>query len=168
MGTKKTSELLKECMSDALIRLMGERDYESITVNEIAETAGVNRSTWFRNFTGKSEALTFKLVQLWKRFASEHGMKEHHRFTVENAVEFFRYNYENRNLIKRIFDADMQSAVYDAFSRVIMSQFAPNTRENYQNRFLSYGLFGLLTEWVKRGFRETPEEMVSLFNGMMN
>ena len=26
----------------------------------------------------------------------------------------------------------------------------------------SYGLFGLLDEWIKRDFQETPEEMVDI------
>ena len=40
-------------MSDALLKLMKEKDYEEITINEIAALAGVNRSTWFRNFASK-------------------------------------------------------------------------------------------------------------------
>ena len=63
----KTTEFLKECLSDALIRLMREKKIEKISVKEIADTAGVGRATWFRNYTSKSEALTFKLVQVWNR-----------------------------------------------------------------------------------------------------
>lgn len=34
--------------------------------------------------------------------------------------------------------------------------------ELYRNRFLSYGLFGLLDEWIKRGYRESPKEMAQM------
>lgn len=69
MGTNiKATQFLKECMADALIKYMSEKDFSKITVNEIAESAGVNRSTWFRNFESKTDALTFKLVQLWNRY----------------------------------------------------------------------------------------------------
>ena len=37
----KTTEFLKECLSDALIRLMREKDFEKIFIKEIADTAGV-------------------------------------------------------------------------------------------------------------------------------
>ena len=47
---------LKECMSDALLALMSRKPLAKITVDEIAATAGVNRSTWFRNFGSKEEA----------------------------------------------------------------------------------------------------------------
>ena len=56
----KTTEYLKECMADALLRAMKEKPIFKITVNEITENAGVNRSTWFRNFSVKNEAITFK------------------------------------------------------------------------------------------------------------
>ena len=44
----KTTEFLKECLSDALIQLMREKDFEKISIKEIADTAGVGRATWFR------------------------------------------------------------------------------------------------------------------------
>ena len=47
---------LKECMSDALLALMSRKSLAKITVDEIAATAGANRSTWFRNFGSKEEA----------------------------------------------------------------------------------------------------------------
>lgn len=52
----KTTEFLKECLSDALIRLMREKGFDKISIKEIADTAGVGRATWFRNYTSKSEA----------------------------------------------------------------------------------------------------------------
>ena len=75
-ASPRTSDLLKECMADALLRAMKEKSFEKITVTEITEAAGVNRSTWFRNFESKDEALTFKLVLLWYQWAGEHGMRD--------------------------------------------------------------------------------------------
>lgn len=49
----KATDFLKECMADALIQKMQEKPFEKVTVNEIADLAGVNRSTWFRNFKTK-------------------------------------------------------------------------------------------------------------------
>ena len=51
---------------------MREKPFEKISIKEIAETAGVGRATWFRNYSEKKEALTFKLVISWRRWAEEH------------------------------------------------------------------------------------------------
>lgn len=159
----KTTEFLKECLSDALIQLMREKDFEKISIKEIADTAGVGRATWFRNYTSKNEALTFKFVQVWNRWADEHAIAVRDRFDLANAKNFFQFNYEIKHILEIVYTSNMQSAIYDAFYQVMMPQYGANTKECYQARFYSYGLFGLLDEWIKRGFKESVEEMVIFF-----
>ena len=159
----KTTEFLKECLSDALIQLMREKDFEKISIKEIADTAGVGRATWFRTYTSKNEALTFKFVQVWNRWADEHAIAVRDRFDLANAKNFFQFNYEIKHILEIVYTSNMQSAIYDAFYQVMMPQYGANAKECYQARFYSYGLFGLLDEWIKRGFKESVEEMVIFF-----
>ena len=159
----KTTEFLKECLSDALIQLMREKDFEKISIKEIADTAGVGSATWFRNYTSKNEALTFKFVQVWNRWADEHAIAVRDRFDLANAKNFFQFNYEIKHILEIVYTSNMQSAIYDAFYQVMMPQYGANAKECYQARFYSYGLFGLLDEWIKRGFKESVEEMVIFF-----
>ena len=168
MGSSpKTTDFLKECMADALLQAMQEKPFSKITVNEIADAAGVNRSTWFRNFRDKNEAITFKLIRLWHRWADEHGMKERRRYTLENAEDFFAFNYSIKDLLSEIYREERQACVYNAFYQVMMPQYGADPAECYEARFYSYGLFGFLDEWIKRGFYETPEQMTELFRKMM-
>lgn len=160
-GTK-TTEFLKECMADALLRLMREMPVEKISITQITEKAGVGRATWFRNFTSKNEAVTFKLIRLWDKWAEEHELFERHRYTLDNAVTFFEFNYSIQNILDTIYRAGLQSAVYDSFYQVMSQQFDETADECYQIRFYSYGLFGLLDEWVKRKYCESPQEMAEI------
>lgn len=169
MGSNaKTTEFLKECMADALIRSMQQKTFAKITVDEIAQAAGVHRSTWFRNFSSKNEAITYKLMKLWYHWADEHNLAIRNRYTADNAFDFFQFNYENRHILEIICKADLQPSLYNAFYHIMMPQCGANVEECYKSSFFSYGLFGLLDEWIKRGFHETPEEMTSLFLRMMN
>ena len=168
MGSSpKTTDFLKVCMADALLQAMKEKPFSKITINEIADAAGVNRSTWFRNFSDKHEAITFKLVRLWYRWADEHGMKERRRYTLENAADFFAFNDSIRELLSLIYREELQSCVYNAFYEVMMPQYGADPAECYEARFYSYGLFGFLDEWIRRGFYETPEQITELFQKMM-
>ena len=92
-ASPKTTDFLKECMADAILQAMREKPFSKITIQEIAEMAGVNRSTWFRNFGDKNEAISFKLIRLWNRWADEHGLKERRRYTLDNAEDFFAFNF---------------------------------------------------------------------------
>ena len=151
-----------------MIKLMREKPFEKISIQEIAEKSGVGRATWFRNYNGKNEALTFKLIVLWNRWSDEHNISVRDRFTLKNSKDFFGFNFEIRSIVQAIYSANMQSAVYDAFYQVMMPQYGANAEECYKARFYSYGLFGLLDEWVKRGFKETPDEMVRIFYTVMD
>ena len=163
-GNVKTTMFLKECLADALIKLLHQKPMEKITIPEIAETAAVGRTTYFRNFTTKNEMLTFKLVRLWNRWSEEHGVIERKRFTLDNAFDFFSFNYSIKNLLELIYRRNLQSTVYDAFYEVMMPQYGTNAFECYESRFYSYALFGLLDEWIKRGFYESVEQMAENVN----
>lgn len=163
----KTTVFLKECMADSLLKLMKTTPFEKITVPQITELAGVGRTTWFRNFTSKNEAVTFRLVRHWERWAEEHELSERRRYTIENIETFFEYNFFIRNTLNVIYNAGVQPAVYDAFYQVMVPQFGANAEECYQSRFYSYGLFGLLDEWIKREFFESPLEMANMFRRMV-
>ena len=165
--TAKTTAFLKECLSDSLLKLMGQKPFAKITVDEIALEAGVNRSTWFRNYSSKTDALAFKLEQQWRRWSGERELPEYGRFTLDNAADFFRFSYDNRQILTAIWDAGLYPPVYEAFYRIMKPHFGDGSYDGYQSRFFSYGLFGLLTEWIKRDFRESPEEMFRLFQHMI-
>ena len=166
-ASPKTTDFLKECMADAILQAMREKPFSKITIQEIAEMAGVNRSTWFRNFSDKNEAISFKLIRLWNRWADEHGLKERRRYSLDNAEDFFAFNFSIRDILSEIYREELQACVYNAFYQVMMPQCGADPAACYEERFYSYGLFGFLNEWIKRGFHETPEQITELFRRMM-
>ncbi len=165
---RATTLFLKECMADSLLKLMRKKDYSKITINEICIGANVNRSTWFRNFKTKNEALTFKLVYAWSRWADEHGIEQSHSYTADTAPDFFKFNFENRDILRTICEANLHAVIYKAFYEIVMPPYDAETQECYTNRFLATGIFGMLTEWIKREFKETPEEMADLFGKIIS
>ena len=167
-GNAKTTEFLKECMADALIKILKTKPIEKISVPEIVEAANVGRTTYFRNFTTKNEVLTFKIVRLWDRWAEEHEVIERKKFALDNAVDFFSFNYSIKDLLELIYRRNLQSTVYDAFYEVMMPQYGTNAFECYESRFYSYALFGLLDEWIKRGFYESVEQMADIIYNICN
>lgn len=160
MRRKNTSTVfLKECIGDALIRLMEEKPFEKITITEMTVLAGVGRATYFRNFSSKSDVLVFKLISMWDQFAQEHGLTQSCKYSMDSAEYLFEFSFQIRDLQKLIYNANLQSALYDAFYQVMVPPDGASTISLYRNRFFSYGLFGLLDEWIRRGYRESPKEM---------
>ncbi len=158
-GNAKTTEFLKECLADALIKLLKKKPIEKISVPEIVATAQVGRTTYFRNFSNKQEAITFKLIKLWERWTEEHDVAERKNFAPENGLTFFEYNYSIKDLLALLYERGLQTAIYNSFHEIMTPQDSENALECYEGSFYSHGLFGLLDVWIRRGFRETPREM---------
>ena len=155
----KTTMFLKECLADALIKLLETKPIEKITIPEIAQLAGVGRTTYFRNFSSKEEMLTFKIIRLWERWAEEHKLKIRRAFSYDNALTFFEFNYSIRSFLLLLYRRDLQSAIFMSFHSYMQPSSDPDSGGRYMLGFYSYGLFGLLEEWVRGGFAETPEQM---------
>ena len=164
---KNNTDFLKECMADALIELMKNDSVEKITVIQITNKAGVGRATWFRHFDSKNEALTFKLVKLWYDWTYEHGMDKTKKYTANNALDFFVFSFNTKELFNLIYKNKLQSVIYDAFYQIVIPQHRDDPIECYKSRFISHGLFGLLDEWIKRDYKESPPEMSELFHNSL-
>ncbi len=158
VNPQKTA-FLKECLADALIKLLETKPVEKITIPEIAVLAGVGRTTYFRNFGSKEEMLSFKLILLWERWAEEHRVEKKKHFNTENALVFFRFNHHIRPLLELLYRQNLQSVIFRSFYDYMMPKDSADPFECYKSSFYSYGLFGLLDEWITHGFRETPEQM---------
>ncbi len=155
----KTTAFLKECLADALIKLLETKPMEKITITEIAKLAGVGRTTYFRNFKSKEEMLFFKLILLWERWVEEHSIEKEKYFNAGNTLTFFQFNYSIRPLLELMYSRNLQSALFRSFYNDLMPKNSLLPIDRYESSFYLYGLFGLLDEWITRGFKETPEQM---------
>lgn len=161
---KSNTEFLKDCMANALIELLKEKPIDKISVTDITDKAGVGRATWFRNFSSKAEAISYKLISLWYEWCNATGIPKEQRYTIDNARDFFDFSLECKDLYNLIYSQNLQNTIYDAFYAVIIKQQRTTQEEYYQSRFLSYGVFGIVDEWVKRNYKEKPEEIANIIN----
>ena len=160
-GNAKTTQFLKECMADALIQLLKEKPLEKITVPEITNLAGVGRATYFRHFSKKEDLLVFKLVLLQKRWQEENVPKDLPQNEMDGMYHFFRFHTGIRDLIKIIYERDLQFTVYQSFYQTLIPQYEDRLL-SYKSRFFSYAVLGIVDEWVKNDFHESPEELTEL------
>ena len=58
------SELIKEYMVEALLLLMEKKSFEKITIGEITNKAGVNRSSYYRHFNMKEDLLRWYFYKI--------------------------------------------------------------------------------------------------------
>ena len=156
---RKTTDFLKECMGDALLQLMGEKDYARITVDEITAAAGVGRATWFRNFTSKDEAVAFKLNLLWARWKAECEEASGAPITWDNSEFFFQYFLHYRAMYSKLYKAGLRHIIISGFIENMEYADDNAAYQLYHRHFYGLGLFGLIDAWIQRDFAETIPQM---------
>lgn len=171
MGRRsETTEFLKENIADALIHLMESTDIDKIKVKEITDLANVGRVTYFRNFHSKNDVLIFKLILLWKRWDQQHPLNYTEDY-YETTKNFFHFCLSIKPLLNCFYRNHLDIVLLDAFTEyVILPSAQDDSSIQYRNIFVVYGMFGLVNEWAKRDFAETPEELAKLIckNTTMN
>lgn len=162
-GTK-TTEFLKLCLSEALVKLMEEKSFDSITIGEIAAEAGVGRATYFRNFKSKDELLSFQMDMLLKKWYSKHSKNISAADGLKFLLEFY---YSNKDFFLPIYKDEKGSEIMSALDKQFFPQIY-SEENNYQEMFYLGGIIGVFEKWFKCGFKETPEEMIKIFDSLQS
>ena len=169
----------RDALGDALISLMQEKPFDTITVQDVLDRAHVSRSTFYSHYSDKDDLLMSDADEFFQALSmalSQHGEKSDRVFPVR---EFFAHLSD----VQPFFKALMKSGKYQEnmelarghFARGIERRLAELPRgqsilpqELQAIAFTHAGaLLSLLTWWLDRGMRESPAEMDQLFHRMV-
>lgn len=158
MKKEQSAKFLKLCLADALLKLMESKPYAEININAVCETAGVGRTTYYRYFgnkDGKDELLIFKIV-----YEIEEYTKLHESEAKEDGNKvFLNCIYEQRKLCTSLHKNGLIYMLMAAFEKIAFKDTPINKSDSYLSAFFVYGYFGVVYQWIKYGFDETPDEV---------
>lgn len=155
---KNQTNFLKLCLADALIKLMSTQDFDAINVNAICEQAGVGRTTFYRhldNKSGKEDLIVFKISYEWERYADNHPDE----VTQDKGFAMLKYIYENKRLFLLLYKNDLITLLMKALEFTITENVEADKQTAYLGSFFIYGYFGVVYQWIKYGFDDTPEQV---------
>ena len=72
-------------------------------------------------------------------------------------MEMLRFAYENRTLFRRMYKNGLVTAIMKVFDEV--SDWTEEKNTAYLRAFFVYGYFGVVYQWIKYDFDETPEQI---------
>ena len=166
----------KEHLKQALIELIKENGYHSVTVKNIVDHASYNRSTFYIHYPDKNELAEDLLISTLQGLEASVGkpyVPGHKVYTDKlNAPSFNIVSYicKNRNFFELINYNDTLPGLHTGFPQTILKiykeQFIFETINNipvnmdYFKRYTAYGFYGLLQNWIRNDFKETQEEFI--------
>ncbi len=156
MKKEESAKFLKLCLADALLKMMETQSYDSINVNAVCEQAGVGRTTYYRYFDKKSsieDLLVFKIVYESKTYNEKHSEE----VKKDWGKVFLDFVYENRELFRLMYRNGLVTAIMKAFDE--LSDWPKERNSAYLRAFFVYGFFGVIYQWIRYDFDETPEQV---------
>lgn len=152
---------------EALLQLMERKNYNDITITDIARRAGVNRTTFYRNFSNKDEVIKAYLDDITEDFIRRKKVNYHPSMFKEYIITLFYHLKEQEKIGVLLYRANIIHYIKYEFDKIFYNK-AKTKKEQYNYYFISGGLFNVYYNWLINGFVETPEELSDMFIDFFN
>ncbi len=166
----KTKAKLVETFMD----LISKRDFESITVNDICDNAGIRRATFYKHYNDKYDFFKYIVSTLRQEFDEEWmqsgkgGKLEYFSEYAMSLVDFFD---QHTDIINNICKSNASTAMFN----IAASENYSDTRKHLENQveagqsyhaslstistMLVGGTLHTLVDWVKGGKQMSPSQL---------
>jgi AcrR family transcriptional regulator len=166
----------RDALGDALVVLMQERAFESITVQDVLDRANVSRATFYTHYSDKDDLLMSDAEEFFEAISMGLSANNDPSDRVFPVQEFFNHLIEAQRFVLALKAAGRLEANLELakghFARGIerrLSEIPKGTRIPVEQRpaiaFAHAGaLLSLMQWWIDRGMKEPAEEMDKLFH----
>lgn len=164
----------KEWIMNSLIALMQVKNYNEITVSEIAEKSGIVRRTFYRNFDSKEDVLDSYLNMLFQKFSDM--LSSYAEIDCDLSLRIlFNICKENSSVFKALENSNMLGLMLKKWNVVLpvlhnllldkIKQFPKTKSEESLEYLLTFnagGIFNLVVKWIEEGMILTPDELADI------
>ena len=163
-------------MDEALLLLLEQKEYDSITVKEICKKAGVNRSTFYLHYESMNDLLEETVGMINDRFkaslasvptddprkvvlTSEKYLRPYLGFIKEN-MRAYKVIHENDHLFnsQKTFEGFYQSI----FSPALTNFGVKESEKKYVFAFYTQGTVAIIGKWLDDNCRDDIDMIIDL------
>lgn len=163
----------KEMIYEALKKLLVSRNFADVTLSEIAEVAGVGRTTLYRHFKEKEEILIYRIEkELNDTFVKNFNYKNP---TLLELLEFrLMMLKDNPDIILLIEGNKLEVLAKNSHInyKEHVKTLLPATLNQYDIAFISAGLDSITRLWLQNGMQTSCKKMaiksVELIESVIN
>ena len=158
--------ITKESITQALLRLMQEKEYKDISITDVCKLAGVSRNAFYRNYPAKDAILRqymYEFTDVWRRQLR----------TVKNltAKQYFTTLFietgKHKELIRMLHKAQIEYLLIDVIFTFFRNFTLHTSQIHYLQCHFAGSIHSIIVHWIMNEQPETPEElglMVCNFN----
>jgi AcrR family transcriptional regulator len=169
----------RDALGDALVELMHERAFKSITVQDVLDRAGVGRSTFYTHYRDKNDLFLSDVEDFWEMISTliERSGEESDRvapvqelFSHIADVKVFRQALVASGKVHDVMElgqGHFARSIERRLTRVYGAQGSKPKQFAAFAHALAGALFGLLGWWINHGMKVSAAEMDKKFHQLV-
>ncbi|TWT00575.1 TetR/AcrR family transcriptional regulator [Planomicrobium sp. CPCC 101079] len=174
--SSKQRNRTKEHLKLALIELIKEKGYHTVTIKDIVSRSSYNRSTFYIHYRDKMDLAEDLLDSMLEGLEDSvgqpyiPGQKIYTANLLAPSFSIVSYIYKHRIFFELINFTDTLPELHTRFPQAILKiykeQFVFRTINDipvnmeYFKLYTAYGFYGLVQNWIKTGFKESQEVFI--------
>lgn len=157
-----------EKIETAFLALMERNGYENVSISDICQCAGVNRSTFYAHYDDINDLV----IKIEGKFAHsmaiifDFGCKQDHN----TFVSMFEFVKKNKHFYKAFLsipyatlaEKNIKNQILSNMQQKVKGVFTSETELYYRASFFGAGIKEIARLWLERDCKETPEQMAQL------
>lgn len=159
MSNEGRNTYVIEHITEAMFKLLEEKEIMDISVSELCGRAGIGRASFYRNFETKEHIIKTYIGQL---FTNEVRIKEGDLVSDVIRLIFMHFD-KHRDLYETLNKRGLIYLLKDMIIEEYKLDVNCPKEEAYAKAFAVYSLYGWIEVWFQRGMKETADEMAEMF-----
>ncbi|MBS4196434.1 TetR/AcrR family transcriptional regulator [Bacillus sp. FJAT-49870] len=171
----------KERVKKSLLTLLNQKNFNDITIMDIVKLAKINRGTFYNHYKNKEQLLNEIvdeiMADLIHSYRSPYQSNKKLKISdiSPSTVKLFDHVYKNYTFYSSIVNSDMlptfQHRLCLELCRLALYDVRISNPKINSNLYASYTAFatgGMLIEWVRGGFKYSPDYMAKQLVEILN
>ena len=176
---KSRNSFSTSLMVEALLLLLEKKEYDSITVKEICEKAGVNRSTFYMHYDAKDDLLVETMKYINARLLSDSNydaiiprsndeknfnLDEIHLVPYLNTIKELKKIYRVLPHKSHIFKkSNINKELYRNLCDKLLRKYnIKNDEMEFACAYFNYGVLAIIDKWVESDCKEDVSKIANL------
>lgn len=165
---EEQKKLTRDSISQALILLAKNKEYNKISVSEVANKAGVSRMAFYRNYDSLEDVVKCQIREINNKYRNSLTEEDVDNFNLTRV--YFETLRQEQDFFITIFKSTSAILILselveflESFSEKLVCNIecSPKYR-SYNIEFLAGGLFNVIRSWCNGGMIESADEMALL------
>lgn len=161
MDNNERKNGVKQEIYTALIELLYNKPFASISISEITSTAQVSRNSFYRNFSSKEDILESYIKQNISNWKNNYD-----KLNIDSNAELFGSLFQHLKNNSTFYLMLRKQNLFNLFSKAYLELYGATAEdtniEAYVKNFIAGGVLGWIEEWLNRGMQESAETMTAL------